>query len=70
MDVVYLFYENSGVRIPFFDYDADLFSRLCSSRLGHWDNPRQQYVIASGRGCQKKQWSFLAAGTISKSASP
>jgi site-specific recombinase XerD len=45
MDVVYLFYENSGIRIPFFDYDADLFKKLCSSRLGYWDNVGRQYMV-------------------------
>jgi site-specific recombinase XerD len=54
MDVVYLFYETRGVRIPFFDYDKELFKKLCSSRLGYWDNIGQQYVISSDSGYQKK----------------
>jgi site-specific recombinase XerD len=59
MDVVYLFYENSGVRVPFFDYDADLFSRLCSSRLGRWDNAGKQYVISNSDGSSKTKLGAL-----------
>jgi site-specific recombinase XerD len=47
MDVVYLFYESSGIRIPFFAYDADLFKKLCSSRLGYWDKAGRQYVVVN-----------------------
>jgi site-specific recombinase XerD len=55
MDVVYLFYENGGVRIPFFDYDEDLFSKLRSSRLGYWDNASRQYVILNFDGGHNKK---------------
>jgi site-specific recombinase XerD len=59
MDVVYLFYENSGVRIPFFDYDEDLFGKLRGSRLGYWDNASRQYVISNSDGSHKKKLSEL-----------
>jgi hypothetical protein len=28
MDVVYLFYEKGSIRIPFYNYDGNLLSRL------------------------------------------
>ncbi|MDR0720940.1 MAG: site-specific integrase [Treponema sp.] len=59
MDVVYLFYENNGLRVPFFDYDEDLFRSLCGSRLGHWDNAGKQYVIPNSDGSHKKKLSEL-----------
>jgi site-specific recombinase XerD len=45
MDVVYLFYEQNSIRIPFFSYDRGLFKSLCGSRLGQWDNVDHQYII-------------------------
>jgi site-specific recombinase XerD len=62
MDVVYLFYENREVRIPFFGYDADLFQRLYGSGLGYWDNTRHQYFILNPDDNYKKKLSELFRG--------
>jgi site-specific recombinase XerD len=49
MNIVYLFYENGKIRIPFFGRDRDLFQRLASTRLGYWDQPNYQYIIPQPR---------------------
>jgi site-specific recombinase XerD len=46
MDVVYLFHENDSVRLPFFDYDKALFTRILHTRLCRWDNPHQRFTLA------------------------
>jgi site-specific recombinase XerD len=46
MNVVYLFYENGKIRIPFFGRDRDLFQRLAATRLGYWDQLNYQYIIS------------------------
>ena len=45
MNVVYLFFEDAHVRIPFYRYDTELFSKLINSRLGFWDSAGRQYVL-------------------------
>jgi site-specific recombinase XerD len=45
MDVVYLFHENDGIRLPFFDYDRDLFTRILHTRLCRWDNFFQRVTL-------------------------
>ena len=47
MDVIYLFFEEAEIRIPFYDYDRNLFSRLTGSGLGHWDPAVKHYIISS-----------------------
>ena len=44
MDVVYAFYESSAVRIPFYDYDRNLFLRLVTQG-GVWDKELCQFVF-------------------------
>jgi site-specific recombinase XerD len=46
MEVVYLFHENGEVRLPFFDYDKALFSRILHTRLCRWDNQHQRFTLA------------------------
>ncbi|MDR2480197.1 MAG: tyrosine-type recombinase/integrase [Treponema sp.] len=46
MDIIYLFFEAADIRIPFYDYDRNLFVRLRGSGLGHWDHAVRQYVIS------------------------
>ncbi|MDR1249929.1 MAG: tyrosine-type recombinase/integrase [Treponema sp.] len=46
MDVVYLFHENGGVQLPFFDYDKVLFTRILQTRLCQWDKQRQRFTLA------------------------
>jgi len=44
MDVVYLFYESGGVRIPFFSYNPELFRRFI--RYGAiWDEARREFFL-------------------------
>jgi hypothetical protein len=38
MDIVYLFFEQHHIRIPFYNYDKNLFSALFNSRLGRWEH--------------------------------
>jgi hypothetical protein len=47
MDVVYLFYENGNIRIPFYNYDKNLFSKLVGKRIGFWDHSQSQYIVKS-----------------------
>jgi hypothetical protein len=46
MDVVYLFHENDEIRLPFFDYDKALFSRILHTRLCQRDNQLQHFALA------------------------
>jgi hypothetical protein len=50
MDVVYLFYENDGICIPFFGYDKFLFTRILKSRLCRWDNHFQRFTLKQKDG--------------------
>jgi site-specific recombinase XerD len=50
MDVVYLFYENGNIRIPFYNYDKSLFLKLVKTRIGFWDRSRSQYIVKSEYG--------------------
>jgi hypothetical protein len=45
MNTVYIFFDNDKVRIPFTDYDKGLFNQLIKSRMGQWENDKQQYSI-------------------------
>ncbi|MDR1318941.1 MAG: tyrosine-type recombinase/integrase [Treponema sp.] len=45
MDVVYLFHENGSIRLPFFDYDTVLFTRILHTRLCWWDNLFQRFTL-------------------------
>jgi site-specific recombinase XerD len=47
MEVVYLFHENQSIRIPFFDYDKNLFSKLINTKLGSWEHEAHQYRVPS-----------------------
>jgi len=44
MEAVYLFFESSGARVPFYDYDERLF-RLFASKGGVWDRARCEFVF-------------------------
>jgi site-specific recombinase XerD len=52
MKVIYLFHETQSIRIPFFDYDEDLFNRLIRTRLGVWDKETHQYKVPP-ENCKK-----------------
>jgi site-specific recombinase XerD len=45
MEVVYLFYEEDKIRIPFFDWDSDLGKRLSQFQSGYWDRENNQYIL-------------------------
>jgi len=55
MDVVYLFYESAGVRIPF-GYDPELF-RLFISYGAIWDDERREFFIRVS-GDAECSWNF------------
>jgi len=44
MDVVYLFYESAGVRIPFFGYNPEFF-RLFIRHGAIWDDARREFFL-------------------------
>jgi site-specific recombinase XerD len=46
MDIVYLFFENENVRIPFYNFDKKLFNQLVKSGTGHWEKCDKQYNIS------------------------
>jgi hypothetical protein len=50
MDVVYLFHENGKIRIPFYNYDKELFSNLIKTRIGSWDPSQSQFIVKSEYG--------------------
>jgi site-specific recombinase XerD len=45
MDVVYLFYDDEKITIPFLCYDKTLFKKLTYCRSGYWDNTKHHYVL-------------------------
>jgi hypothetical protein len=45
MNVIYLFYESEKVRIPFYDYDPELFKLLRNPRNGKLDNERKEFIF-------------------------
>ncbi|MFP3091450.1 tyrosine-type recombinase/integrase [Treponema sp. TIM-1] len=46
MHVVYLFYDERRIVIPFYDYDNGLFKKLMYTKLGDWDYRRHAYEIS------------------------
>jgi len=51
MDVVYLFYESAGVRIPFFGYDPEFF-RMFIRHGAIWDDERREFFIRVSEGAE------------------
>jgi site-specific recombinase XerD len=48
MDVVYLFYGDGEIRVPFYPCDSGetpLFQRFAKSKLGYWDQAGRQFVL-------------------------
>jgi site-specific recombinase XerD len=45
MDVVYVFYEEGKIRIPFYMYDKGLFQRFVKSKSACWDRCGQQFIL-------------------------
>jgi hypothetical protein len=48
MDVVYIIHDKDCIKIPFYDYDAQLFSQLRSCKGGFWDADHRQFVLRDG----------------------
>lgn len=48
MDVVYLFYDEKRIVIPFYDYDKRLFAELMHTKLGLWNYRGRAYEISPG----------------------
>ncbi|MCL2762198.1 MAG: site-specific integrase [Treponema sp.] len=46
MEVVYFFNEADTIRIPFFNYDKNLFRLLVSVGNGVWNNERQEFMFS------------------------
>jgi site-specific recombinase XerD len=49
MEVVYIFVESGSARIPFFNYDRQLYLLLVSMSGGEWDGKRREFIF-TGRG--------------------
>jgi site-specific recombinase XerD len=47
VDVIYFFYDDGQIRIPFYDYDKGLFTKLIRTECGFWDYPNHQYIVKS-----------------------
>jgi site-specific recombinase XerD len=47
VDVVYFFYDDEQIRIPFYDYDGGLFTKLIRMESGFWDYHNHQYIVKS-----------------------
>jgi site-specific recombinase XerD len=45
MDVVYLFYDDGRIRVPFYSCDKPLFQRFVESKLGYWDQAGRQFIL-------------------------
>jgi site-specific recombinase XerD len=45
MDVVYLFYDNGRIAIPFYDFDPRLFKVMLNGKVGFWDTFLRRYII-------------------------
>ena len=45
METVYIFYADDKIRVPFYDYDRDLFLRLVKSNAGSWDAQKRQFIL-------------------------
>ena len=59
MDVVYVFFENENIRIPFYNYDKELFNQLAKSNMGHWENSNQQFTISSSKYDHEKMKTII-----------
>jgi hypothetical protein len=44
---MYLFFEGAEIRIPFYNYDRNLFRQLAGSGLGRWDHAAKHYSMSS-----------------------
>ncbi|MDR1836988.1 MAG: integrase, partial [Treponema sp.] len=60
MDVVYVFFANENIRIPFYNYDKELFTQLIKSNMGHWDNSNQQFTISTSKYDKEKMINALS----------
>jgi site-specific recombinase XerD len=63
MDVVYLFYDEKRIVIPFYDYDKRLFTRLRSTGLGRWNYRGHAYEI-SPRPASEETLDRVFAGMV------
>jgi len=45
MQVMYLFYIEGEIRIPFFDFDPQFFQKMADSKTGNWDTFCDNYII-------------------------
>ena len=54
MDAIYIFFENGKIRIPFYDYDKELFTQIVKSNMGQWEKENRQFTISSSRYDQEK----------------
>ena len=60
MDLVYLFYAEDRIVIPFFDFDPWLGKRLAGCHSGYWDRHNSRYILKYR--LSKKQYGEVFAG--------
>jgi site-specific recombinase XerD len=70
MNVVYLFYEDEGVRIPFFDLDEKLFSLLKRREGGRWDREKREFIFSYDLLTKGGKWNFPVPFVKVKEDSP
>ena len=61
MEVVYLFHESDVVRIPFYDYDKDLFQNFISQGTGVWDNVCREFIFKKSISAEQLSRNYLAS---------
>jgi len=59
MDIVYFFCESGGVRVPFFDYDRELFGQFAAHGWT-WNRERREFIF--GRDINAKLLSGIFSG--------
>jgi len=63
MDVVYFFRKSAGVRVPFFDYDRNLFYLFVRGG-GFWDKARREFLFRGDAGAGQLREVFSAVPCV------
>jgi site-specific recombinase XerD len=63
MDVVYFFRKSAGVRVPFFDYDRNLFYLFVRGG-GFWDKARREFLFKGDAGAGQLREVFLTVPCV------
>lgn len=58
MNVIYLFYESEGVRIPLYGYDKEMFNLLIQRKGGRWDKEKHEFIFSYNLLKNGDGWNF------------